>query len=245
MRLYELIIQDESIDEVFAISMVDNPAIEAYGTYFHKGEVHFAEMKEEGLFMAPILIPDKKILRVDGAGVPYEVYFTAPTIKRLSQMYLEKKYQDSVTLEHDMKVEGITLVESWIKESTEKDKSKLYGLNVPAGSWIGTFRITNEEMREKFRKGEVSAVSIEGVFEHLQKTTPERMQSALLMDMWAEYNMSEEVLLKDIDELNEEEAKALLNRIHSLLMPSVEMELPSVESSYPGEASGSISPATL
>ena len=71
MRLFELIINDEEIDEVFATSLVFNPAIEALGTYFNKDEVHFAEMKEQGLFMAPILIPEKKILRVDGAGVPY------------------------------------------------------------------------------------------------------------------------------------------------------------------------------
>lgn len=273
MRLYELIISDENVDEVFAISMVDDPAIEAYGNYFHKEEIHFKEIKEEGLFMAPILIPNKKILRVDGSGVPYEVYFSPETIKRLSQMYLEKKYQDSVTLEHDMKVDGITLVESWVKESVEKDKSKLYGLNVPAGSWLGTFKIDNAEMKEKFRKGEVSAVSIEGIFEHMERTPVEQKQSAILMESFADYMMKdvedlteeESILvlsrikeaidnkehleqtteLSYIDELGEEEAKDLLNKIHSMLMPEVEMAEPSVNSTYPGEASGSISPATI
>lgn len=207
MRLYELIIADENVDEVFAISMVDNPAIEAYGNYFHKEEVHFKEMKEEGLFMAPILIPNKKILRVDGAGVPYEVYFSPQTIKRLSQMYLEKKYQDSVTLEHDMKVDGITLVESWIRESIDSDKSKLYGLNVPVGSWIGTFKIDNEEMKNKFRKGEVSAVSIEGVFEHMERTPMEQLQSAMLMEAFADY------MIKDVEELSDVEAELVLKKI--------------------------------
>ena len=245
MRLFELVITDESVDEVFAISMVDDPAIEAYGNYFHKEEVHFAEMKEEGLFMAPILIPNKKILRVDGAGVPYEVYFSPETIKRLSQMYLEKKYQDQVTLEHDSKVEGITMVESWIKESVNTDKSKLYGLNVPAGSWVGTFKIDNEEMREKFRTGEVRAVSIEGIFEHLERTPKEQLQSAVLMESFAECNLSKDILFKDVEDLTEDEAKELLKTIHSLLMPEVELEEPSVDSSYPGEASGSISPQIL
>ena len=245
MRLFELIIEDENIDEIFAISMVDNPAIEAYGTYFNKDEVHFAEVKEEeGLFMAPILIPNKKILRVDGKGTPYEVYFSPETIKRLSQMYLEKKYQDQVTLEHDSKVEGITLVESWIKESVEKDKSKLYGLNVPAGSWVGTFKIDNEEMREKFKSGEVSAVSIEGIFEHMERSTPNRIEAAQLWESFADYNLSKDILLKEVNDLTEEEAKELLNTIHSLLMPE-ELSEPSVSSTYPGEASGSISPATL
>jgi hypothetical protein len=229
MRIFELVIQDEKIDEVFAISMVDNPAIEAFGNYFHKEEIQFAEVEEEGLFMAPILIPNKKILRVDGSGVPYEVYFSPETIKRLSQMYLEKKYQDQVTLEHDMKVKGITLVESWIKESVEKDKSKIYGLNVPAGSWIGTFKIDNPEMKEKFRNGEVRAVSIEGIFEHMEKTPSEQLQSAVLMESFADY------MEKDVEELSEVEATKVLKKLREMLEKN-----PSVTSTYPGEVSGSI-----
>ena len=224
MRLYELVIEDERTDEVFQISLVENPAIEAFGVFFDKEEVHFAEMNEEGLFMAPILIPDKKILRVDGEGVPYEVYFTAPTIKRLAQMYLERKYQANVNVEHSEKVNGVTLVESWIKESHNADKSKMYNLNVPVGSWIGTFKIDNEKVREKFRKGELRAVSVEGLFEHLERSTPDRLQSAMLMEAWAQYNMSEEVLLKDINELTEDEAKELLNAIHKMLMPEVKLQ---------------------
>jgi hypothetical protein len=233
MRLYELVIEDENTDEVFQISLVENPAIEAFGVFFNKGEVHFAEMEEEGLFMAPILIPDKKILRVDGEGLPYEVYFTSETIKRLAQMYLERKYQGNVNVEHSEKVNGVTLVESWIKESQNADKSKLYNLNVPVGSWIGTFKIDNEELREKFRKGELRAVSIEGLFEHMERTTPERMQSAVIAEMWS----------KHINELSEVEAEVVLSKIKEVVF-----EQPSITSTYPGEVaeSGSfISPATF
>lgn len=224
MRLYELIIQDENVDEVFAISMVDNPAIEAYGTYFNRDEVHFAETNEEGLFIAPILIPNKNILRVDGSGMPYEVYFSPETIKRLSQMYLEKKYQDSVTLEHDMKVDGVTLVESWLVESVTKDKSSLYNLKAPVGSWVGTFKIDNPEMKEKFRNGEVRAVSIEGIFEHMEKTTPERLEAAKVWESFEDY------MMKDVEELSEVEATKVLKKLREMLEKN-----PSVASTYPGE----------
>jgi hypothetical protein len=106
----------------------------------------------------------------------------------------------------------------------------LYNLNVPVGSWIGTFKIDNEEVREKFRKGELRAVSIEGLFEHLDKSSPERLQSAILSDMWN----------KHINELSEVEAGVVLSKILETL------EQPSITSTYPGEvASGSISPALL
>ena len=233
MRLFELTIEDFE-DEVFAISLVHNPAIEALGTYFHRDEVHFAEMKEEGLFMAPILIPNKKILRVDGSGVPYEVYFTPETVKKLAQNYLEKKYQDKVTEEHAMDVDGVTMVESWIKESIESDKSRLYGLNVPVGSWVGTFKIDNEELRQKFREGDLRAVSIEGMFTHLEKTPKDRLDAALLMESFADF------MDKDVNEFSEVEATQFLSKIKTLLAE------PSIASTYPGEeASGSIAPATL
>lgn len=189
MKLFELIIEDEELDGVFAMSFVSDPAIESHGMFFHKDEVTFKEIKEEGLFVAPILIPNKRILRVDGEGNPYEVYFSPQTVKKLSQLYLKKKLQDSVTIEHENKVENITLVETWIKESKLQDKSKLYGIDVPVGSWLGTFKIDNEEVKEQFRNGEISAVSIEGLFEHeLVKASKEELFK--IEEQEAEYILS-------------------------------------------------------
>jgi hypothetical protein len=166
--IYELVIEDENIDEVFAISLVEEPAIESNFIFFDKEKVQFAALSDDKrLVMGPILIPDKKILRVDGEGKPYHVFFKPETIKKLSEMYLKKKYTDSSTLEHDKKINGVTLVESWIKESVTKDKSALYNLNVPVGTWMGTFKIDNDEIWNDYVKtGEVKGFSIEGLFGH-------------------------------------------------------------------------------
>ena len=166
--IYELVIEDENIDEVFAISLVEEPAIESNFVFFDKEKVQFAALSDEKrLVMGPILIPDKQILRVDGEGKPYHVFFKPETIKKLSEMYLKKKYTDSSTLEHDKKINGVTLVESWIKESVTKDKSALYNLNVPVGTWMGTFKIDNDEIWNDYVKtGEVKGFSIEGLFGH-------------------------------------------------------------------------------
>ena len=77
MKLFELIIGDnqEDIDEVFKISLVETPAIESNFVFFAKEEMQFARVDDEKrMVMGPILIPDKKILRVDGGGQPYEVF---------------------------------------------------------------------------------------------------------------------------------------------------------------------------
>jgi len=166
--IYELVIEDENIDEVFAVSLVSEPAIESNFIFFDKENIQFAALNDEKrLVMGAILIPNKQILRIDGEGKPYHVFFKPETIKKLSEMYLKKKYTDKSTLEHNEKINGVTLVESWIKESITKDKSALYNLNVPVGTWMGTFKIDNDEIWNDYIKtGEVKGFSIEGLFGH-------------------------------------------------------------------------------
>lgn len=201
--IYELVIEDEEIDGIHAISLVEEPAIESNFVFFDKEKVQFAALNDEKrLVMGPILIPDKKILRVDGEGKPYHVFFKPETIKRLSEMYLKKKYTDSATLEHDKKINGVTLVESWIKESFTKDKSALYNLNVPVGTWMGTFKIDNDEIWNDYVKnGEVKGFSIEGLFGHN-------------LVQQAKIEFEADTVLSDLDE---QEALLILSEIRAVI----------------------------
>lgn len=224
MQLYELKIEDET-DEIFAISLVESPAIESDFIYFGKDEVQFAQVDtEQRLLLGPILIPDKKILRVDGEGQPYHVYLKKNTIKKLAQNYLKNKYTDKATLEHDKTIKGVHLVESWVKEG-KLDKSNNYGLSLPEGSWVGIFSVDKSVEGEKIwndyvKTGKVRGFSIEGRFTH---------------DLVHASKM--EVELKEISDLTEEEAKELLEKIHTMIMNiGVDLlEQPSISSSYPGE----------
>lgn len=216
MKLYELTIEDENVDEVFAVSLVETPAIQSNFVFFDNEKIQFAEInKEERIVLGPILIPDKKIIRVDAAGEPYEVYFTKETVKKLAQNYLMKKYQGEATLEHEKKIKDVTLVESWIKESKTNDKSNLYNLNLPLGTWVGAFKINNDEVWNDYVKtGKTKGFSIEGAFEHkLIKASQELF-----------------MLEKEITELSEVEASIVLKKLRALFDAQ-----PSVASTYPGE----------
>ena len=99
-NLFQLTVVDDS-DEVFAVSFVADPAIERDFVFFNKAEVKFQSIDDEKHLVAgPLLIPDKKILRLDEKNEPYHVYFTADTIEKIAQQYMMKKYNDSVTYEH-------------------------------------------------------------------------------------------------------------------------------------------------
>lgn len=202
MKLFELVIEDPNIDEVFAISLVEEPAIEANFVYFDKEEVKFqAVSDEQKLVMGPILVPDKKILRIDGMGEQYYVYFKPETIRRLAEMYLKKKYTDSTTIEHDKKVSGVSLVESWIVESRTKDKSAVYGLSLPVGTWMGTFKVDNEDIWNNYVKtGDVKGFSIEGLFGH------NLVEQSMMF--------SADTILSDLEE---QEAILILSEIRALI----------------------------
>jgi hypothetical protein len=209
MELYELIIEDENTDEVYALSLVENPAIEADWVYFteHKELIKFATVdNDKRTIVAPVLIPDKRIYRVDErTGHEYEVFVTAETIEKLAQQYLMKGYQNKATVEHGENIDGdVTVVESWVSKSSTKDKSANYFSRIfPAGTWFVTMKVNDEKLWQDYVKtGKVKAISIEGLFGH-----------ALVKAA------AEGYMLKEISELTEEEAKDLLNRIHSLLMP--------------------------
>lgn len=196
MELFELKIDDELFDEVFAISLVSEPAIESNFVFFDKEKVQFQKIDNEKRIVAgPVLIPNKKILRVDGEGKPYEVFFSKETVEKLAQNYLKRRYNNESTLEHDEKINGVSLVESWIK-TTKLDKSNGLGLNLPMGTWVGLFKIDNDEIWEEYVKsGSVKGFSIEGIFTH---------------DL---VKASREELL----EIEEKEAEYLLNKIRALI----------------------------
>jgi len=62
-------------------------------------------------------------------------------------------------------LQGATVVESWIVKDPSNDKSNALGfLNVAEGSWFVSYKVDNEELWEKVKKGEVNGFSIEGVF---------------------------------------------------------------------------------
>jgi len=204
-KVFELVIEDEN-DLITAISLVEKPAIEEDFMYFSKSEVQFAQTNnEKRMLVGPILIPDKQILRVDEVdGTPYHVYFSKSTVAKLAQNYLKSKLIDSATLEHDKKIKGVHLVESWIKEG-KLDKSNSYGMNMPEGTWMGKFYIDeskegNEIWNDYVKTGRVKGFSVEALMEH------KLVKASAHIDLFE----------KNIVELNEEESAIILNKIKQL-----------------------------
>lgn len=170
MRIVELILDEQQMASgIDAISIVEAPAIESNFVALKSHEVKFAKVdNEKRILMGPILIPDKPIYRkqvVDGELDEFYIYFSKQTVAKASQMYLMNSKQSNTTLEHGMELNGLCLVETWLKEDMEKDKSAIYGMTDPIGTWMGSLKVTNDDVWENYVKtGKVKGFSIEGYF---------------------------------------------------------------------------------
>jgi len=196
-ELFELILQDDG-DGVFANSLVSSPAILRDFVFLSK-EIQFKEVSDEKRLVAgPLLIPNKKILRVDGGGKKYSVFFTPETIEKVARRFMKNKYGDVVTLEHGEKTSGVYLTELWLVEQSTKDKSNTYGFTLPKGTLFGVYKIDNEQVWSKVKDGTFKGFSIEGLFEHRKSNVKLNLE-------------------RHTEELDENEVEILLGQIKALI----------------------------
>ncbi len=180
-QIIELIIDEESdIAGIQAISIVDNPAIEEDFIALKSQEVKLAEVdKDKKIIMGPALIPNKKIFRKFDEQ-EYYIYFSEDTVKKASELFLTKGNQNNSTLEHEIKLNGLSVVESWIIEDENHDKSKKYGFNLPIGTWMVSMKVNNDDVWNNYVKsGKVKGFSIEGHFIDAIKYVQDQEQQAL------------------------------------------------------------------
>ena len=167
MKIVELIIdENDEFNGVEAISIVENPSIEEdFVALKGQEEIKLAEVdSDKKILMGALLIPNKPIYRRNGEE-EYYIYFSRKTVLTASQKYLKNGNQKNSTLEHQMNIQGLTLVESWIKEDKVHDKSVKYGMDLPIGTWMGTVKVDNDEIWNEYVKtGKVKGFSIEGYF---------------------------------------------------------------------------------
>ena len=181
MRIIELILDEEDLDAgVEAISIVESPAIESDFVALKNQEIKLAEIdKEKKILMGALLIPDKPIYR-NGSEGEYYIFFSKDTIVKASQMFLQNGNQSRSTLEHAQALNGLTLVESWIVEDKAKDKTAIYGLDVPVGTWMGSVKVNNDDVWNEYVKtNKVKGFSIEGYFADKMEAPKEAIEEQM------------------------------------------------------------------
>ena len=162
----ELLIDEENDKPgVFAISLVEFPAIESNFVALSDHKIELKTIDEDKrLVMGVILKADKKIFRKRG-DYEYNIIFNKDTVRKASQIYLREVRNHNTKVDHKAMAEGVYLTESWVVEDLEKDKTALYGLNASVGDWAGTMKVDNDEIWKSVKEGHFLGFSIEGLFD--------------------------------------------------------------------------------
>ena len=114
------------------------------------------QSEDQQIVVAPAMVPSTLIRRFDENGQEYYVYFAEDTIKRIAEKFFRNNYQNNTNINHNGDITtNNTLLESWIVEDPELDKSKVYGFNVPKGTWFVSMRINDKETWNKIKSGEM------------------------------------------------------------------------------------------
>lgn len=162
LPLYEVTVDSD----VYAISLVDDPAIEVDYVHLKKdtkpNKVVFLEdeAKEKHMVVGPVLIPDKPIYR-NQDGEEFYIQFSAQSIERMAYNYIKQGYNmTSFTAQHEYPVNEVYIVESWLK-TTENDKSNDLGFDCPLGTWFVAAKVNNLEVWEDIKDGKMNGFSVE------------------------------------------------------------------------------------
>jgi hypothetical protein len=192
-------------DGVFAISLVDSPAIEENFVALASQDVEFKVVDEERRIVVGFaLVPEKRILRLMG-GKKFNIYFTKETIATAAEDFMKKMMLKKFTTDHEEKVDGVTVIESWVVEDAKHDKSNLYGLGAKGGEWVLMSKIDNDAIWNEVKAGKFKGYSIEARFdgfEQLQSKT-ETMEEQIIKELNAVLS-SQNVELASLDTIQKD-----------------------------------------
>ena len=163
--VYEAIFKEGETQGVYALSVVENPAMEDLWIALSEQpqQIEFAKVDDEKrLLLGAALIPNKKIYRnIDGNE--FYITFSEQTIEKLAHEFFKNQSNNNSSLEHEVKLEGMSVVEGWIVEDSKNDKSNAYGKEYEKGTWVTMMKVDNNEVWEKVKSGDIKGFSIDAV----------------------------------------------------------------------------------
>ncbi len=156
---------------MFAISLVDDPAVECDFLYFNdeKKPMLFSVQDEEKRIVRGVIMEcDKLIYRRTPENYEYYITFDEPTIRIMAQKYLKDGFQNNVDTMHDGNlVNGVELVQ-WFISDKENGVNPAGFENVNDHSLFAEFHVLNDEIWGAIKDGTFRGFSLAGFFEPVE-----------------------------------------------------------------------------
>ena len=213
MRIVELVIDENDLESgIEAVSVVESPAIEENFIALKKHELELKEIdKEKRILMGAALVPNKQIYRRNDKNEEYYIYFSEDTVRKASELFLMRSNQNNATYEHEKKLNGMSVVESWIIEDEKLDRSVKHGFKLPKGTWMISMKVNNEDVWKDVKDGKVKGFSIEGYFADRYEMKQEQIEKQETIELLKELLNVNLESYTDYPKAASENAKTALN----------------------------------
>lgn len=175
----------DSLTGLNAISLVKSPAVEKNFLCFNDQPKVLKFDESKHIISGVFILADTPIYRYNEEMGEYYVNFSKEVIEKLVEKYFKEGLTNSVNLNHNDNdfVDGVIMIESYLKDS-ERGIAPEEFKDVPDGSWLGSFKVENDELWDEIIKGDkYLGFSVQGLFDLIQT------------------NMSKETKIETIDDL--------------------------------------------
>jgi hypothetical protein len=123
--------------------------------------------EDKKVVVGAAMVPHKMIYRYDDLGNMYYVFFSKESIKKMADKFLKQRRTDETSIEHNgikLGADKVYITESWVSEDPIKDKSNMYGFELPAGTWFVQMKIDDPKIWELVKTNTLTGFSVEGLF---------------------------------------------------------------------------------
>ncbi len=167
LPIYRASISDDEAG-MFAISLVDEPAVESNFLYFSEDKrpmVFSIQDEEKRIVRGVVMEADKLIYRRDETGFEYYITFDADTIRLMAQKYLRDGFSNNVDTMHNGNLEeGVEMVQ-WFISDKEHGVNPEGFENIADHSLFAEFHVINDTIWEEIKAGTYKGFSLAGIFE--------------------------------------------------------------------------------
>lgn len=162
---------DKDTKGLKAVSLVADPAIQIeWITFENQEQIKLSIQNEEKrIIFTPVLIPNQKIYR-NINGEEFNLMFDEQTINDTAYQWMRDNLSGAVDINHSQKlIEGVTFFESFLLSDRASQVNEKYS-KLPLGTWFLTGKVEDDGVWQKIKSGELTGVSIDGLFKTQQVT---------------------------------------------------------------------------
>lgn len=191
LPVYDALVPDEDTG-MLKISLVDLPAVMSDFLVFNEqrmAQMYSVQDEEKRLVYGVVMRANFPIYRKDERIGEYYIVYKADTIRKMAEKYLADGLQNEVNVMHSTDVEGVQMVQYFIKDSTRGVNPTGFE-DIADGSLFAEFHILNDEVWEAVKDGTYKGFSLEGVFDFI----PEQEVAARSQEDADERQIKSEIL---------------------------------------------------